>query len=112
MIHGVVQSGSRTRRPRGLGQRGGAEIASLTLAQIPAHRHRFHATVLDANSADPAGRVAATNPADYWAQEPAQAAQEMAEEAVGETGGGAPHSNMQPYLTLHFLIALVGATPL
>jgi microcystin-dependent protein len=31
--------------------------------------------------------------------------------AVGLTGGGLPHNNMMPYLTLNFCIALQGIYP-
>jgi microcystin-dependent protein len=30
---------------------------------------------------------------------------------IGETGGGEPHVNIQPYLTVNFCIAMVGIFP-
>jgi microcystin-dependent protein len=32
-------------------------------------------------------------------------------QAISPTGGGLPHNNMQPYLTLNFCIALQGVYP-
>jgi microcystin-dependent protein len=31
--------------------------------------------------------------------------------AIADAGGGQPHTNMQPYLTLNFIIALTGIFP-
>jgi microcystin-dependent protein len=35
----------------------------------------------------------------------------MASKAVGETGGGQDHNNVQPILALNFIIALTGVFP-
>jgi len=35
----------------------------------------------------------------------------MAPQALPPAGGGLPHNNMQPYLTLNFCIALQGVFP-
>jgi microcystin-dependent protein len=35
----------------------------------------------------------------------------MSPSAIGLAGGGGPHNNMQPYLTLNFCIALQGVYP-
>jgi microcystin-dependent protein len=35
----------------------------------------------------------------------------MASAAIGSSGGGQPHPNMPPYLTLSFVIALSGIFP-
>jgi microcystin-dependent protein len=37
--------------------------------------------------------------------------QMMAPQALALAGGGLPHNNMQPYLTLNFCIALQGIFP-
>jgi microcystin-dependent protein len=36
---------------------------------------------------------------------------QMAPNAIGLTGGGQPHPNMQPYLCVSFIIALQGIFP-
>jgi microcystin-dependent protein len=35
----------------------------------------------------------------------------MAQQALAPAGGGAPHNNMMPFLTLNFCIALQGIFP-
>jgi microcystin-dependent protein len=35
----------------------------------------------------------------------------MAPTAIGPQGGNQPHDNMQPFLTVSFIIALVGIYP-
>ena len=35
----------------------------------------------------------------------------MMSETTGSTGGGQAHNNMQPYLTVNFIIALQGVYP-
>ena len=35
----------------------------------------------------------------------------MAADTLGPTGGNQPHNNLQPYLSLTFIIALVGTFP-
>jgi microcystin-dependent protein len=35
----------------------------------------------------------------------------MAEQTVPNTGGSQAHNNMQPFLTMNFIIALVGLYP-
>jgi microcystin-dependent protein len=39
------------------------------------------------------------------------AAAALAPAAVSPVGGGEPHNNMQPYLTLNFIIAMQGIFP-
>jgi microcystin-dependent protein len=35
----------------------------------------------------------------------------MQPQALGVSGGGAPHNNMQPYLPVNFIIAMQGIYP-
>ena len=37
--------------------------------------------------------------------------QDLSTQAVASAGGGQAHNNMQPYLTLGFIIALTGVFP-
>ena len=95
-----------------LGQAGGAQAVTLTTAQLPAHSHVLHATSALANSANPAGNLLAAKPRggrDIYAPPAHTTALNAA--AITSTGGGQPHENMQPYLTLNFVIALVGIFP-
>ncbi len=97
--------------PRRIGERGGEETVTLQPNQLGAHDHRLQATALDANSTDPAGRLLATTPVDYYGDGPAQQAQAMAGQTMGNAGGGGAHENRQPYQAVGFQIALVGVYP-
>ncbi|MHB8472640.1 MAG: phage tail protein [Gammaproteobacteria bacterium] len=112
-----------------LGQGGGAETQTLTLAQIPAHSHTASTNVTvssalrgtDAigNVDSPLGHVLANVPrlhvystnaanVDMGASVVNTA---NATTSVGNAGGGQPVSVMQPYLVLQSCIALQGIFP-
>jgi microcystin-dependent protein len=76
------------------------------------HDHAVAASAEAAGSPDPAGRVLAKKPrfgADVYG--PPASLTALAPESLGNAGGSQPHTNMQPYLTLHFVIALTGIFP-
>jgi len=97
--------------PRSLGQTGGVEFVSLSTSTMPNHSHNWKGIVTPANDDDPnekliargAGLGAYTNDTSHMVA--------MANNAVSETGGNQAHNNMQPYLTLNYIIALVGLYP-
>jgi len=102
-----------------LGESGGEAAVPLTPQQLPAHGHAFNAVLDKATSATPAGN----QPAWSWAaqaqndtvldfySESANATTALASNAIGTSGSGRPHNNLQPYLTLNFSIALQGVVP-
>jgi microcystin-dependent protein len=93
-----------------LAETGGEEDHTLTPAEVPAHTHTAVATSQNAISATPSNTVgyARSGNALYA---PATNPVHMAEQAVARTGGSEPHTNMQPYLTINFCIALQGIFP-
>ncbi len=92
---------------RGIGQRGGAETA--TAAQIPSHSHTLQGVDADAQGTDPTGnRLATSNEDNYDDQGVPNVS--MSSLATGSCNHQS-HDNMQPYLTLNFIIALVGIFP-
>jgi len=99
-----------------LGQTGGAEQVTLNAAQIPAHNHPATANALNGpgNSNVAAGNVWAkdlgTQSATYSNAAP-NAAMSPNALTVGNAGGSQPHTNVQPYLCINFLIALEGIYP-
>ncbi|MCB1045355.1 MAG: phage tail protein [Acidobacteria bacterium] len=94
---------------RRLGERGGVETVTLTEAQIPNHNHTMMATDEDGNRQDPAGNTFARGTNMYVA--PVASTQQFAEQALPSSGGSQAHNNMQPFLTMNFIIALVGLYP-
>lgn len=99
---------------RRLGQRGGTEMVSLSEAQMPQHRHSQEAVPLGqftvGNSLDPAGNLLA-GPATGNQYTDANNLVDMASGSLTNTGGSQPHNNLQPFLTMNFIIALQGLYP-
>ena len=96
---------------RHLGQRGGTEDETLTANQIPSHTHSMQASSNLGNAPSPSTRVTAMSSSfDAFIDEtPGGAA--LATEAVATAGGSQPHTNLQPYLCINFIIALQGIFP-
>jgi microcystin-dependent protein len=92
------------------GQIGGTETTTLLVAQMPAHSHAAMADATNGSSDTPTGLVVARNAAGVpqYGSNPTVA---LAPQAIGSTGGTQPHNNLQPYLTLNFIIALSGIFP-
>jgi microcystin-dependent protein len=97
---------------RRLGERGGVESVTLSEAQMPNHNHSFQAASAPSNSNTPGG-AALANPAVQAVRIYGNAANlvAMAGNAIGNAGGSQQHNNMQPFLTMNFIIALVGLYP-
>jgi microcystin-dependent protein len=96
---------------RDLGEMSGVESITLLQSEIPVHTHSMHANALDPadlNTPTPA-RVLSQGVAAY--QPAASNLGLMAFQTLPPAGGGLPHNNMQPYLTLSFCIALQGIFP-
>lgn len=102
---------------RRLGQRGGNETITLTEAQMPAHNH---SAIADANPGGFGGGGADTDtPAEHFFADTSVTGQFYADGNSNLTemtpteisGGSQPHNNMQPYLAMNFIIALVGLYP-
>ena len=92
---------------RRIGERGGADTATLTMQNMPPHVHNAIATNEAPDTASPANATPAMAPI----YESGGNATAMANEALLPTGGGQAHNNQQPYLRLNFIIALQGLFP-
>lgn len=89
-----------------LGQSAGVENVTLTTDEIPVHTHGVGATGTFATK-NPGGQV----PAPGGAYGSPTDGTSMDANMVRPTGGSQPHTNIQPYLTLNFCIALAGIYP-
>ena len=95
-----------------LGQTGGEAMHTLTAAEMPAHTHQVTATSDAATVPSPAGaELAAAGATVGSVYAPGPANTPLSPGSVTTVGGGQPHENRQPYLTLNFVIALQGIFP-
>jgi microcystin-dependent protein len=92
-----------------LGERGGEQAHTLALAELPTHTHFVNASaVATGGAANPSGRVLGGgnnvyhSPVSLTSLDPS---------TVLPVGGSQAHLNMQPFLTLTFMIALQGIFP-
>jgi microcystin-dependent protein len=91
-----------------LGERGGEQNHTLSIAEIPTHVHVFNGTTANADTPVPTGHLLATSanlytgPTNLTSLNPG---------TVGNVGGSQAHLNMQPFLTINFSIALQGIFP-
>ena len=92
---------------RRLGQMGGTETTTLSEAQMPNHTHSVTAGMGDGEDNDPQNQHFSS--AGMYAASGNGTA--MASEALLNTGGNQSHNNMQPFLSMHFIIALTGLYP-
>ena len=94
-----------------LGESGGTATVSLTAEQIPAHSHTMHAVAAVASTTLANGNLLATvnapNPPYHDPTMPGA----MGPGVLGPNGSSSPHDNMQPYMTVSFIIALQGIFP-
>jgi microcystin-dependent protein len=94
-----------------LGERGGEQAHTLSIAEIPTHTHVLNGSDNVSTGADPTGNVLAKSPATNPVYgSPVQLAA-MNAASVTNTGGSQAHLNMQPFLTISFAIALQGIFP-
>jgi len=98
---------------RRLGQMVGVERITLNEAQIPSHTHTARGTSGSGNISEPtnASSIASAGADRLYSTEITSNLVDMAFESMSTTGGSQPHDNMQPYLTLNFIIALQGLYP-
>ncbi len=111
-----------------IGEMGGAEEVTLTTAQMPSHHHLILGSmpVYGSNRGstdDPRNAYPAMSPGNKLYSTVAKSHEFMAPPVdainsasdpkfgIGNSGGTQPHSNMQPYLCVNFIISLFGVFP-
>ena len=87
-----------------LGNKSGEENHTLSINEIPAHNHNPKVTHMDATDITPENNVWAVKKAgtNYGTASPDSS---MSPESISMSGGGQSHNNMQPFLTVNFVIA-------
>jgi microcystin-dependent protein len=105
-----VHTGSLAGTTYVIGQPGGVESVTLNSTQMPSHNHSAGCTNAAGNSATPNGGIPALNTtALAYGAIPPQAAMNAA--IIGNTGGNQPHTNIQPFLCVSFIISFFGIFP-
>ncbi|HEX8104178.1 MAG TPA: tail fiber protein [Solirubrobacteraceae bacterium] len=91
-----------------LGEAGGEQSHTVSIAEIPAHTHVVQASSANSDTTIPSGNNLGTTANLYG---PVANVTTLDPSAVSNAGGSQPHLNMQPFLTLMFCIALQGIFP-
>jgi microcystin-dependent protein len=92
-----------------IGAKGGVENVTITLNQFPTHTHQLLGSATAAGSNIPTNNTLGSSVGIYTTGAPAIA---MNNAMIGSSGGGSqPHSNLQPYLALNWIISLFGIFP-
>ncbi|HWS25548.1 MAG TPA: tail fiber protein [Xanthomonadales bacterium] len=94
---------------RTLGERGGEQAHTLTVAELPLHTHVMNFSTQAASTDNPVNNVPAMTVGPAYG--PAQSLVAMAPASVANVGGSQAHLNMPPFLTLSYCIALQGVFP-
>ncbi len=97
-----------------LAETGGSETVTLLESEIPAHTHSLRASGFPGDNTVPGPPVSLAGSIGgnlYVASGSSPALEPMAPQALAPAGGSLPHTNMQPYLTFAFCIALIGIFP-
>ena len=109
-----------------IGEMAGVEQVTLSVQQIPNHRHPVDGPLLPGYGANPGnsdspqgafpaispglqqyGKTANTDPNSFMQPQLGHDPNRI----LGPTGGSQPHDNMQPFLAVHFIISLFGLFP-
>jgi microcystin-dependent protein len=95
-----------------LGETTGVETVQLTLPQVPLHSHAMKGTSAAGGAPLPNGHVlaAVTIAADHHYGLDTTV-QPLNPSSIENDGGGAAHSNMQPFLVMNYCIATSGVFP-
>lgn len=97
---------------RDLGETGGTDFVTLLDSEMPSHNHNVMAVGQPAGTGTPSPSVGLSRSGSGNAYVPTTTVSvTMAPQQLGLAGGGLPHNNMMPYLTLNFCIALQGIFP-
>jgi microcystin-dependent protein len=96
-----------------LGDPGGTESVTLSIAQMPAHSHILNATSTRGNRPGPSGKILSRANPDTLVDMYSTASPDttMAASSIGATGGGSPVATISPFLGLTHCIAVVGLFP-
>jgi microcystin-dependent protein len=91
-----------------LGERGGEQAHTLSIAELPEHTHVANGSSANATVNGPTGALFASSNNAYATP---TLLTSISPGTITNTGGSQAHLNMQPFLILNFCIALQGIFP-
>ena len=96
-----------------LGQQGGSQFVTLLVSEIPVHTHTLRGNFNPADLFDPTPQrsLAKAGTGFLYQSDTSATLTAMAPQTLSVAGGSLPHNNMQPYLTVVFIIAMQGVFP-
>ncbi len=99
--------------PRQLGANGGVESVTLDANQIPPHNHSLNGINGSGDSQFIKDNYLTNSAANnfYGVKSPVEKTIPLNAASIGATGGGQPHSNMPPFLSVNFIICVNGIYP-
>ena len=93
-----------------IGQKSGSESVALSASSLPAHNHTLQASGSPATESRPAGNtLAGDTPIDVY--QTLGPSDDMSASSTTGAGSGDSHPNVQPFLCIHFIVALFGVFP-
>jgi microcystin-dependent protein len=94
------------------GQTGGQGTVTVTQAQLPVHTHALGVVAsVPGNTSNPVGNRLGVAPAGIGSTYSGAGNATGSTAATAAQGGGQAHTNLQPFMTLNFCIALQGIFP-
>ncbi|RNB89478.1 phage tail protein [Brevibacillus fluminis] len=91
-----------------LGESAGEEAHTLTQAEMPAHTHLLYCNEGEGNDKVASGNTWAKNAINPYGT---TVDSTMSSQALGQSGQGQAHTNMQPYVVTNYCIAVQGIFP-
>jgi microcystin-dependent protein len=92
-----------------LAETGGVESVTVTVNQIPAHSHPMLASNDIPTQSNPQNNLTGQAAAKFYRAGSPSVFLNAA--SISSVGGSQPHSNLQPYLCVDFIISLFGIFP-
>ena len=94
-----------------IGEASGVESVTLNSNQIPIHNHLVNCSTAGGTVASPANAYPAIESTGTSMDYAATSNNTMAPGMIANSGGSQPHTNIQPFLCVNFIIALTGIYP-
>lgn len=97
--------------PYQMAARAGVEAVTLTTAQLPAHTHMVTALTTVATLKNPTNALLSGSGSQSIYASATGPQVTLNSQMLEPAGGNQPHSNMQPFKVINFIIALTGLYP-